>query len=126
MLALAIAAQPAMAALVFRIGDTVYVDGQRYSWDEWKKLRDSDRREAAPAAIPAADITAVRAASCVTPMHYAEFPSDDERFDCSGGLGALTRDDIMHRGWRIDYVEKVPTTQASGVQLYKYKLILSR
>jgi hypothetical protein len=111
-----------MAALVFRIGDTVFVDGQRYSWEEWKKLRDSDRRET----VPAADTSAVRAASCVTPIHYAEFPSDDERFDCSGGLGALTRDAIMRRGWRIDYVEKVPTAQSAGVQLYKYKLIISR
>ena len=31
-----------MAAFVFRIGDTVYVDGKRYSWDEWKKIRDSE------------------------------------------------------------------------------------
>jgi len=115
-----------MAALVFRIGDTVFVDGQRYSWEEWKKLRDSDRREAAPAALPAADVSSVRAASCVTSIHYAEFPSDDERFECSSGLGALTRDEIVRRGWRIDYVEKVPTAQSSGVQLYKYKLIISR
>jgi hypothetical protein len=115
-----------MAALVLRIGDTVYVDGRRYSWEEWQKLRDSDRREAAPAAVPAADFSSVRAASCVTPIRYAEFPSDDERFDCSGGLGSLTRDEIMRRGWRIDYVEKVPTAQSSGVQLYKYKLIISR
>ncbi len=111
-----------MAAFVFRIGDTVYVDGKRYSWDEWKKIRDSDRREVAPAA----DISSVRAASCVTPIHYAEFPSDDERFDCSNGLGSLMRDEIQRRGWRIDYVEKVPTAQSSGVQLYKYKLIISR
>jgi len=111
-----------MAAFVFRIGDTVYVDGKRYSWDEWKKIRDSDRREV----VPAADISSVRAASCVTPIHYAEFPSDDERFDCSNGLGALTREEIVQRGWRIDYVEKVPTAQSAGVQLYKYKLIISR
>ena len=115
-----------MAALVFRVGDTVYVDGKQYSWEEWKKLRDSDRREAAPAAVPAADNSSVRAASCVTPIHYAEFPSDDERFECSGGLGALTRDEIVRRGWRIDYVEKTPAAQAQGVQLYKYKLIISR
>ena len=111
-----------MAALVFRIGDAVFVDGHRYSWEEWKKLRDSDRRET----VPAADVSAVRAASCVTPIHYAEFPSDDERFDCTGGLGSLTRDEIVRRGWRIDYVEKVPTAQSSGVQLYKYKLVISR
>ena len=59
-------------------------------------------------------------------MSYAEFPSDDEHFDCSNGLGSLTRDEIMGRGWRIDYVEKVPTAQAAGVRLYKYKLITSR
>jgi hypothetical protein len=115
-----------MAALVFRIGDTVYVDGKPYTWEEWKKVRESDRREAAPTAVPAADISAVRAASCVTPIHYAEFPSDDERFQCSSGLGSLTRDEITRSGWRIDYVEKVPTAQSSGVQLYKYKLIISR
>jgi len=111
-----------MAAFVFRIGDTVYVDGQRYSWEEWKKLRESDRRETV---VPAADVSSVRAASCVTPIYYAEFPSDDERFECSGGLGALTRDEIVRRGWRVDYVEKLPA-QADGVQLYKYKLIISR
>ena len=115
-----------MAALVFRVGDTVYVDGKQYSWEEWKKLRDSDRREAAPAAVPAAEKSSLRAASCVTPIHYAEFPSDDERFECSGGLGALTRDEILRRGWRIDYIDKVPAAQAQGVQLYKYKLIISR
>ena len=115
-----------MAALVFRVGDTVYVDGKQYSWEEWKKLRNSDRREAASAVVPAAATNAVRAGSCVTPIHYAEFPSDDERFDCTAGLGSLTRDEILRRGWRIDYVEKVPTAQSSGVQLYKYKLIISR
>jgi len=39
---------------------------------------------------------------------------------------ATARASAGARGWRIDYVEKVPTAQSCGVQLYKYKLIISR
>src|SRR3989441_5539304 len=83
-------APPAMAAFVFRVGDTVYVDGKRYSWEEWKKIRDNpELREPQPAA--AAAVAGPRAATCVTAIYYDEFPSEDERFQCTAGLGALTR-----------------------------------
>jgi len=113
-----------MAALVFRVGDVVYVDGKQYSWEEWKQIRDSEHRaEAQPTAAP----TAARAASCVTAIYYAEFPSEDERFECSGGLGALTREQIARAGWRVDYVEKIAGPQPVGqAPVYKYKLVISR
>ncbi len=118
--ALALAA-PAAQAIVFRVGDTVYVDGKKYSWEEWKKLRDSAAAE--PSAPKAAENPAIRAASCSTSIYYAEFPSDDERFDCTGGLGALTREEILRAGWKIDFVDKIAGEKAG---LYKYKLVISR
>jgi len=125
-----------MADLVWRIGDTVYVDGKRYTWEEWKNVRDQRTATAAaapatapaPASAPApAGAPAARAASCVSSIFYAEFPSDDERFECSAGLGALTRDELTRAGWRVDYVEKIPAPAAEGrPPLFKYKLVVSR
>ena len=140
--ALFAAAPPALAVFVFRAGDTVYVDGKRYSWEEWKKIRDSYQPEApaaktadtvaaAPAAVPAA-AQEPRAASCITSIYYDEFPSEDERFQCTSGLGALTREEILRRGWKIDLIEKIPTPadkpshSPRGLPLYQYKLVISR
>lgn len=124
MLAIGAAATPARADLVFRVGDTVYVNGKQYTWDEWQKVRASSER-AQPAAAPKP--SAPRAASCVTPTGYTEFPGDSERFECSAGLGSLTREELVRAGWRVDYVEKVPGPQVSGdPALYRYKLVISR
>ena len=140
--ALCTAAPPALAVFVFRAGDTVYVNGKRYSWEEWKKIRDSYQPEApaaktadtvaaAPAAVPAA-AQEPRAASCITSIYYDEFPSEDERFQCTSGLGALTREEILRRGWKIDLIEKIPTPadkplqSPRGLPLYQYKLVISR
>ena len=140
--ALFAAAPPALAVFVFRAGDTVYVDGKRYSWEEWKKIRDSYQPEA-PAAKTADTVAAVppavpaaaqepRAASCITSIYYDEFPSEDERFQCTSGLGALTREEILRRGWKIDLIEKIPTPadkplqSPRGLPLYQYKLVISR
>jgi hypothetical protein len=121
-LAIGLAASPAMADFVFRVGDTVYVDGKRYSWEEWKSSR--DRTHAAPVAVNA---PTARAASCVTSIYYAEFPSEDERFECTAELGSLTREELMRGGWRVDYVEKIPAPQTAGnPPVYKYKLVISR
>jgi len=142
LVALFAAAPPALAVFVFRAGDTVYVDGKRYSWEEWKKIRDSYQPEApaaktadtvaaAPAAVPAA-AQEPRAASCITSIYYDEFPSEDERFQCTSGLGALTREEILRRGWKIDLIEKIPTPadkplqSPRGLPLYQYKLVISR
>src|SRR5438105_4716124 len=96
---LGLAPPPATAALIFRMGDTVFVDGKQYSWEEWKKIRDNYRPEpasskdaqplAATTAASAITDTQPRAASCNTTIYHDEFPSDDERFECSSGLGAL-------------------------------------
>ena len=123
-----LAATQAMAALVVRIGDMVYVDGKQYTWEEWQKIRDEPRAstvatEAAPAARP-------RAASCSTAVYYDEFPPEDERFDCSAELGRLTREELLRQGWKIDLIEKIPApSQAQsprGLPLYRYKLVISR
>jgi hypothetical protein len=111
-------AAPAAQALVFRVGDTVYVDGKQYSWEEWKKLRDS-----ASTVSPVDRNPVVRAASCITAAYHDQFPSEDERFDCTGGLGVLTREEILRAGWKIDFVDKI-AGEKSG--LYKYKLVISR
>jgi hypothetical protein len=117
--------QDAAAAVVFRIGDTVYVDGMQYTWEEWKKLRDSAAADPQPArAVPAkSDQAAPRAASCITSIDYGQFPSDDERFDCSAGLGAMTREEMLRAGWKIDFVEKIPGARSD---VFKYKLVISR
>ncbi len=129
-LALAMAAPPALAAFIFRVGDTVYVDGKRYSWEEWKKIRDNPEllKQPQPAAAPAGP----RAAACTTAIYYDEFPSEDERFQCTAGLGALTREQILEKGWKVDFVEKIPppsnepAQSPRGLPLYLYKLVISR
>ena len=118
-LSLCLGTASAAAGVVFRVGDTVYVDGKEYSWEEWKKLRDA----AAVAPPKAAETPSVRAASCTTRIYYDQFPSEDERFDCTAGLGALTREEILRGGWKIDFVDKI-AGEKSGV--YKYKLVISR
>jgi hypothetical protein len=129
-LALAIAAPPALAAFIFRVGDTVYVDGKRYGWEEWKKIRDNpDAPTQSQTAAPAAG---ARAAACTTAIYYDEFPSEDERFQCTAGLGALTREQILEKGWKVDFVEKIPppndqpSQSPRGLPLHLYKLVISR
>src|SRR5438046_9767573 len=90
-------------------GDTVYVDGKRYSWEEWKKIRDNYQPQQATPATPA-DIASTtpstsfvathepRAASWITSIYYDAFPSEDERSRSSAALGALTPEDIQRRG----------------------------
>lgn len=129
-LALAIAAPPALAALVFRVGDTVYVDGKQYTWEEWGKIRDNPEALKQPAA--SAPVAGPRAAACITAIYYDEFPSEDERFQCSADLGMLTRGQIVEKGWKVDFVEKVPppsdqqAQSPRGMPLFKYKLVISR
>ena len=129
-LGLAIAAPPALAAFIFRVGDTVWVDGKRYSWEEWKKIRDNPELVNQPQ--PAAPPVGPRAAACTTTIYYDEFPSEDERFQCSADLGMLTRGQIMEKGWKVDFVEKVPppsdqqTQSPRGLPLHLYKLVISR
>ena len=139
----AVASSSATAAFIFRVGDTVYVDGKRYSWEQWKKIRDSYQPQQANPATPAdmASTTpsasfvaaqAPRAASCISSIYYDEFPSEGERFQCTSGLGALTREEILRRGWRVDLIEKIPTPadkpshSPRGLPLYQYKLVISR
>jgi len=130
--ALAIVAPPALAVFVFRVGDTVYVDGKRYSWEEWKKIRDDP--ESLKQSQPATPVPAPgpRAATCATVIYYDEFPSEDERFQCTAGLGALTREQILEKGWKVDFVEKIPppsdqpAQSPRGLPLYLYKLVISR
>ncbi|HZF20375.1 MAG TPA: hypothetical protein VE008_11785 [Burkholderiales bacterium] len=127
------AGSSATAAFIFRAGDSVWVDGKRYTWEEWKKIRDDPEMvkqlqptgEAAPAAGP-------RAAACTTAIYYDEFPSDDEQFQCTAGLGALTREQILQKGWKVDFVEKIPPPAGQpaqsprGLPLNLYKLVISR
>ena len=124
-LSLGLGAETAAAGVVFRVGDTVYVDGKQYTWDEWKKIRDTAAVEPAPqpTSPKAAGKPSLRAASCTTAIYYDQFPSEDERFDCSGGLGSLTREQILQAGWKIDFVDKVAGEKAG---VYKYKLVISR
>ena len=130
--ALCAAAPPAMAVFVFRAGDTVYVDGKRYSWEEWKKIRDTYQQQPTPTAAVSVPSGAPRAASCITTIYYDEFPSQDERFQCTSGLGALTREEILQRGWKVDLIEKIPTTPGQpaqsprGLPIFLYKLVISR
>ena len=126
------AAPPALAAFIFRVGDTVYVDGRQFSWEQWKKIRDTYQPEAPVPAAPAIPAQGARAASCVTSIYYDEFPSEDERFGCSAGLGALTREEILRSGWKIDLIEKIPSPPGGpaqsprGLPLSLYKLVISR
>jgi len=121
-LCLCLGAPAATAAIIIRVGDTVYVDGKQYSWEEWKRLRDSSALEARPAGMNAQKAApALRAASCETSGAHEQFPGEDQRFECSGGLGAMTREEILRSGWKIDFVEKIPADRS-----YKYKLVISR
>jgi hypothetical protein len=120
LLNLCLAAPPAAAALVLQIGDTVYVDGKEYTVEEWAKVRDS--RAAQPQSSPSD--SAARAASCITAAAYDQFPADEERFDCTAGLGSQTRDELIRAGWKIDFVDKIPA--AGSASRYRYKLVISR
>ncbi len=133
---------PAAQAFVFRVGDTVYVDGKQYTWEEWKKIRDTYKpggnsapakeaeqlATAKPQPVVAADEP--RAAACNTRGYFDEFPADDERFECSAGIGLHTRDELLRQGWKIDLVEKIPATgdarSQRGLPLFRYKLVISR
>jgi hypothetical protein len=78
---------------------------------------------AAPQAGPAM-ATALRAASCKTTKYYEEFPGEAEKFDC-GGVGQLTRQEMLAQGWKIDFIEKLPAVAGQPTPS-AYKLILSR
>ena len=125
---------PSAQAFVFRVGDTVYVDGKQYSWEEWKKIRDTYGKnpDALATAKPAPGVAddKPRAGSCLTRSYYEEFPADDERFECTAGLGLQTRDELLKSGWKIDLIEKVPASgegrSSHGLPLFKYKLVISR
>ena len=73
-----------------------------------------------------------RAATCATAIYHDEFPSDDEQFQCTAGLGVLTREQILQKGWKVDLIEKIPppsgqpTQSPRGLPLYSYKLVISR
>ena len=134
-----LAGAPAFAAFIFRSGDSVWVDGKRYTWEEWKKIRDDpelvkqSQEAAAPKVEPAKPAQGeVRAATCATTIYHDEFPGDDERFECSAGLGALTRQQILEKGWKVDLIEKIPPPSGQpaqsprGLPLYSYKLVISR
>lgn len=129
LLTLCVIAADAMAAFIVRVGDVVYVDGTKYDWQEWKKIRDAVQPAAATAAVPGKEVLA---ATCVTAIYYDEFPSDDERFQCSSGLGALTREEILRGGWKVDLIEKIPpptgnpSQSVRGLPLSLYKLVISR
>ena len=154
LLAGALAAPPAGAEFIVRIGNTVYVDGKAYDWEEWKKIRDDPRRLTSAATLqppqgisgpaPQASTAAVQeaagkaaaggphAASCMTAAYFDEFPSEEERFQCGAALGALTREEILRAGWKIDLIEKIPAPaglaapSARGLPVYKYKMVISR
>jgi len=131
---------PACAAVVFKMGDTVYVDGKEYTLEEWKKMRDNrqpGQPQAAPvsAAQPQASSVSVaqpRAGTCTTPIYYDEFPGDDDKFQCSAGLVMLTRAQILEKGWKVDFIEKIPPQPGQpaqsprGLPLGLYKLVISR
>ncbi len=134
---LSVIAAQAFGAFIFRVGDTVYVDGKEYKWEEWKKIRDDPELrkqvEAAPATpASAAPISGPRAAACTTAIYYDEFPSEDERFQCTQGLGALTREQILQKGWKVDFIEQIPPPAGQpaqsprGLPLHLYKLVISR
>lgn len=142
LIGLSVVAPPAFGAFIFRMGDTVYVDGKEYKWEEWKKIRDDPElrkqaevpAQASPAqqAAPPTPVTGPRAAACTTAIYYDEFPSEDERFQCTQGLGSLTREQILQKGWKVDFVEKIPPLPGQpgqsprGLPLNQYKLVISR
>lgn len=144
LIGLSVFAIPARGAFIFRVGDTVYVDGKQYKWEEWKKIRDDPelRKQAesqaaaqpspAQQAAPPTPALGPRAAACTTAIYYDEFPSEDERFECTQGLGSLTREQILEKGWKVDFIEKIPPVPGQpaqsprGLPLYLYKLVISR
>jgi hypothetical protein len=129
MMTLCCAAPAAQAVFIVRVGNTVYVDGKEYSWEDWKKIRDTYESASPATALPG---DAPLAATCVTAIYYDEFPSEDERFQCTSGLGALTREEVLRRGWKVDLIEKIPPPAGSpaesvrGRPLSLYKLVISR
>jgi hypothetical protein len=131
-----LAESSATAAFIFRAGDSVWVDGKRYTWEEWKKIRDDPelvkQSQEGPQQAKPTPPGEPRAASCATAIYHDEFPSDDERFQCTAGLGELTREQILKKGWKVDLIEKIPppsgqpTQSPRGLPLYSYKLVISR
>jgi hypothetical protein len=130
-----LAESSATAAFIFRAGDSVWVDGKKYSWEEWKKIRDDPelvKQSQQPAAAKSDAAGEPRAATCATAIYHDEFPSDDEQFQCTAGLGALTREQILQKGWKVDLIEKIPPPSGQpaqsprGLPLYSYKLVISR
>jgi hypothetical protein len=140
---LALTPATSFARFVFRAGDTVYVDGKQYTWEEWQRIRGQSEPPAegtqakSPAAPPSAqpvreEAPGPRAASCKTSIYHEEFPPDDEKFACSEGLGERTRAELAAAGWRVDFVDKLaplpgePTASPRGLPLFKYELVISR
>jgi hypothetical protein len=130
-----LAESSATAAFIFRSGDSVWVDGKKYSWEEWKKIRDDPelvKQSQQPEPAKPAPVVGPRAAACTTAIYHDEFPSDDEPFQCTAGLGALTREQILEKGWKVDLIEKIPPPSGQpaqsprGLPLYSYKLVISR
>ncbi len=151
----ALACASARADFVFRMGDSVHVNGKVYTQEEWDRIKNDPKARAeaegkaapaqpaaAPAAAPAVATTAPasapariagpRAATCRTTRMLEEFPDEGEKFSCSGGLGSLSREEILEAGWKVDLIEKLPApagapaTSSRGLPLSSYKLILSR
>ena len=136
LLGLVLSGSSAFAAFIFRSGDSVWVDGKRYTWEEWKKIRDDPElvkksQDAEGKKVELAPGEA-RAASCATAIYHDEFPGDDEQFQCTAGLGALTRNQILQKGWKVDLIEKIPPPSGQpaqsprGLPLFSYKLVISR
>jgi len=73
-----------------------------------EKIRDNPESLKQPQPAAAAPTTGPRAAACTTVIYYDEFPSEDERFQCSAGLGALTREQILEKGWKVDFGREDP------------------
>ena len=152
MLLAAICALPcvyAHADMIFRVGDSVFAHGKTYTREEWDRLRnDPQAPDASEPAAPSSaqprsesqamsaparpDAPKLRAAACRTTRMYDEFPDAGEKFACGDDLGSLTREEILHLGWKIDLIEKLPApagapaTSPRGLPLNSYKLILSR
>jgi len=140
-ISLSVFSAPSFARFIFRMGDAVYVDGKKYSADEWEKIKNNlPDAEPQPGVAdnknkPEAKTTTdagARAATCRTIKMYDEFPDDNEKLSCNANLGQLTREEILKMGWKIDLTEKIPAPSGTpaissrGLPLNSYKLILSR
>jgi len=127
LLALAVAPS-ALAAFIFRAGDTVYVDGKQYSWEEWKKIRDNPDAMTQSQTVPSAP----GSRRAPRPSITTNFRARTNGSSASAGLGALTREQILEKGWKVDFVEKIPPPNGQpaqsprGLPLYLYKLVISR